>query len=455
MRKHLFIKLLSTMAFFLTVLPAYTASSTPAEKELFALQNGLVSGDSANEMFPLSTIPLNQPLPTPSAQLSEEKWSELKNKILNDFSNRLSDGFKISEGLRERASFWFDIYTRYGEAHHVVHHVRFPWIVFEIVDTTDLILQGKGPLWLRRERGQKFADKRVKEIRSALKSLSKRKDYESLPRLEQKLFKTLASVPGPRKQVIRFALENIRSQLGQRDFYQRGLVNSSKYLTYMEEEFHKAGLPTELTRMPFVESSFNEMAYSKVGASGIWQIMPTTGKSYMIVNDVIDERNSPLKATAAAARLLKFYNRTLGSWPLAITAYNNGIGNIQKAIKKSKSRELDEIIHRYHQGDFRFASSNFYTCFLAALYAEKYHELLFKNVNRAPLQEREEIRLATRTRARNLHKITGLNKEELLRYNLDLRSALKAGATLPSGYRLHIPPNRRVGRGDKKSQPKT
>ena len=445
MRNKTFIKSLILTAILTTFIPAHSAAPM----------------QTAREVFPLTKIPFNQQRPLPTEQLSEKSWTDLKAKILNDFSDRLSGQFKVSDGLRERAEFWFDIYTRYGEAHHVIHHMRFPWIVFEVVDATDLVLHSKGPLWLRRERGDKLAKKRIVEIRSALISLSRKKNYEKLPRLEQKLFEVLAKVPGTRKQVFKFAAENLRSQLGQRDFFERGLVNSSKYLTYMEEEFHKAGLPTELTRMPFVESSFNEAAYSKVGASGIWQIMPKTGKSYMIVNDHIDERNSPLKATAAAARLLRFYNRTLGSWPLAITAYNNGIGNIKKAIKSAKSKELDIIIERYHQNDFRFASSNFYTCFLAALYAEKYHELLFENIQREPLRKREEVRLAEKTKVRRLPQIMGVSSEELLSYNLDLQSAFKSGTVVPAGYRLHLPPNmkknssERLGRQDPKGKPKS
>lgn len=221
----------------------------------------------------------------------EKRWVEMRTRILQDSASRMSPDFLVPEGLTERTAFWFDIYTRYGEAHHIVHHIRYPWIIFEVVDTTEMILHGKGPTWLRRDRGSKYAAKRAQTIRAALRKLASRKSYENLPPLEQQLFDRLETLPGPRKQVLRLAAMNVRTQLGQKDFFQRGLINSSRYLTYMEEEFKAAGLPTELTRMPFVESSFNEDAYSKVGASGIWQIMPQTGKSYMIVNPVIDERN--------------------------------------------------------------------------------------------------------------------------------------------------------------------
>ncbi|NJL23988.1 MAG: lytic transglycosylase domain-containing protein [Calothrix sp. SM1_5_4] len=328
---------------------------------------------------------------------TDAEWSQLKEKILSDFGNRMTPEFLVPEDLKERTLFWFDVYARYGEAHHIIHHVRYPWVVFKVVDTTAILNSGKGPLWLRRDRAQKLAKKEAQAVRESLRRLARRKNFHALNASERDLLDKLSILPGPRHKVLKMAAENVRSQLGQRDFFQRGLTVSSRYLPYMEEEFRRLGTATEITRLPFVESSFNEAAYSKVGASGIWQIMPRTGKAYMIVNDHIDERNSPLKATAAAGSLLRSYFRALGSWPLALTAYNHGIGNIQKAIQKARSRDLAEIIARYHQGDFRFASSNFFTCFLAALYAEKYHELLFKDVPRDPFQEREVIRLGGTT----------------------------------------------------------
>lgn len=420
--------------------------------------------DSPHEMFPLMSLPqdVNEPVRS-EAQTpeTEKKWNDMRAKVLADFGSRMSPDFAVPEGLKERTAFWFDIYARYGEAHHIIHHIRYPWIIFEVVDTTEMLLNGKGPTWLRRDRGSKFAQQRAKTIRAALKKLAARNSYDKLPPLEQQLFDRLANIPGSRKSVLKLAASNVRTQLGQKDFFQRGLVNSSRYLPYMEEEFTRIGLPTELTRMPFVESSFNEDAYSKVGASGIWQIMPRTGKAYMIVNQTIDERNSPLKATTAAARLLRSYFGALKSWPLTITSYNHGIGNIQKAIKHGRSRDLAVIISRYHDGDFRFASSNFYTCFLAALYAEKYHELIFKNLPREPLQEREEIRIAGRTNARYLTKLTGLDRNELLKYNLDLRAAMKANASIPRGFRLHVPPGykdrieRQIGVQEKKPKTRT
>jgi membrane-bound lytic murein transglycosylase D len=422
---------------------------------------GVEGEESPHELFPLaeSSIIDTEPIRTeaPSIQ-SAQQWNDLRGKILNDFGNRISSDFHIDDGLKERTKFWFDIYTRYGEAHHIIHHVLYPWIIFKVVDTSETLENGKGPRWLRRDRAEKLAQSEANKIRAALRRLAKRKDYSHLPPLEKMLFDKLMPLKGPRRKVLQIAAQNVRSQLGQKDFFQAGLVNSSRYLPYMEDEFKRRGLPTELTRMPFVESSFNEDARSKVGASGIWQIMPRTGKSYMIVNDQIDERNNPIKATAAAGRMLHSYHHALDSWPLTITSWNHGIGNLEKAIRHAHSRDLAQIIARYHDGDFKFASSNFYTCFLAALYAEKYHELIFKEMPRQPLQEMEIVKLPGRTRIKYLQKLTGLDSKELIRYNLDLRTLIKSNGSLPRGFKIHLPPgakdrmnNRQIGMREKKT----
>jgi membrane-bound lytic murein transglycosylase D len=239
------------------------------------------------------------------------------------------------------------------------------------------------------------------------------------------------------------AAESVRDQLGQRDFFINGLRNSARYLPYMEEEFRRRNLPVELTRLPFVESSFNEKAESRVGASGIWQIMPQTGRAYLIVNDAIDERNAPLKATRVAAYIFKTYNHVLKSWPLTVTSYNHGIGNIQIAIRRAQSRDLPTIIDRYHDGDFKFASSNFYTCFLAALHAEKYQEIVFPTVAKSGLQEREVVQISRRLRVDQVLRMAGIDRDQLVEYNLDLQHAILHKSFLPRGYELHLPPGAR------------
>jgi membrane-bound lytic murein transglycosylase D len=108
-------------------------------------------------------------------------------------------------------------------------------------------------------------------------------------------------------------------------------------------------------------------------------------------------------------------------------------------MRASGSKDLATMISRYHRGDFQFASSNFFTCFLAAMYAEKYHDLIFRNVTREPIQSRAIVQLGTHTPAHRLTKLTGVDREQLLEYNLDLRTAFRNNATLPRGFKIFVP----------------
>lgn len=359
--------------------------------------------------------------------------------VLIDPLARVSDEFDIPKELYDRTRFWFDIYTKYGEAHHIIHHARYPWIIFEAVDTSDILYSGKGATWYRRQKAQNFVLERRRLIRRTLEHLARNPNKKNLSPLEQQLMASVEPLGGSIKKVLRSAASNMRSQLGQRDFFVNGLVQSQKYLPYMEEIFARAGLPADLTRLPFVESSFNTRAESRVGASGIWQIMPFTGQAYMKVDNIVDERNSPIKATQLAAKLLKQYFRALDQWPLAVTSYNHGIGNIRVAMRAARSKDLAIIIERYHRGDFKFASSNFFCSFLAALYAERYKDVLFNDIIAEPLIEREIVKLERPLSLKRVMQLTGLSKDLLLGYNLDIRKQRLGNILLPRGYELHLP----------------
>ncbi|NCN40582.1 lytic transglycosylase domain-containing protein [bacterium] len=378
--------------------------------------------------------------PLSVSKVKKEDLSARRRLILSDFAQRISPEFQIPDALQQRVAFWFDIYTTFTANDHVIHHTRYPWIIYEIINTSSQIETGKGPLWLRKQRAEKFVERRKAQIRLVLKDLSRNpisKKSSEHKRLSQLI---LSQAPGKStKAKFKLAYQSVRAQLGQKDFFRSGLEQSTYYLPHMEEEFERMGLPTELTRMPFVESSFNTKAKSRVGASGIWQIMPRTGKAYLKVTPYIDERNNPIKATTAAGRLLKSYNRALKSWPLTITSYNHGIGNIRKAIKAARSEDLATIISRYHRGDFKFASSNFFACFLAALHAEKYQELMFNDVERLPKKNFVVTQLSRSHRPKTLLKMYKLSQEEFLRFNLDLAEAIKKNRPLPRGLKVFLP----------------
>ncbi len=156
-----------------------------------------------------------------------------------------------------------------------------------------------------------------------------------------------------------------RIQQGLRDRLVIADEISRNYLPRMEELLAEEGVPAELARLPFVESSFDREARSKVGATGIWQFMPKTASRDLRVTSAIDERYDPLKATRAAARFLRRNHDAFQSWGLAVMAYHQGPGLVQKAITKLKTRDPVRIMREFKDPNFQFASRNYLYEFLA------------------------------------------------------------------------------------------
>jgi len=115
------------------------------------------------------------------------------------------------------------------------------------------------------------------------------------------------------------------------------IKNSGIYLPYIREEIEKLGLPPELIYLPFIESGYLATARSKSGATGLWQFMLNSVPPGMKVNDMIDERRDFRKSTTAALQKLAANYRILGDWPLALAAYNAGLGGVSRAVKNGKT----------------------------------------------------------------------------------------------------------------------
>src|SRR5262249_35277956 len=147
---------------------------------------------------------------------------------------------------------------------------------------------------------------------------------ESLGAEERRIYDLFADDPAPDRFLGAADEKRLHSQRGLRERFAEGIRVSRRYLPEMERIFRDEGLPVELTRLPLIESCFNLHANSKVGAAGIWQFMPATGRHFMRVDNLVDERRDPLASTRGAAEFLARVHDNLGSWPLAITAYNHG-----------------------------------------------------------------------------------------------------------------------------------
>lgn len=238
------------------------------------------------------------------------------------------------------------------------------------------------------------------------------------------------------------ASRGVRFQLGQADRFREGLVRSGRWETHIAQTLANLGLPPELAALPHVESSFNPAAYSKVGAAGLWQFMRSTGRLYMRVDDeVVDERLDPFRSTEAAAQLLAYNYRVLGTWPLALTAYNHGAAGMRRAVEQTGTSDFVTIARTFQSRTFGFASRNFYPSFLAALTIDQNPERYFPGIERAPEMRFHEIELPGYVRAESVARALGVSRDSLRELNPAVREPVWNGARLlPRGYRLRLGP---------------
>ena len=128
--------------------------------------------------------------------------------------------------------------------------------------------------------------------------------------------------------------------------FQGGLDRSARYLSYIQAEFAKAGLPKDLVWLAQVESQFSPKVVSRAGAGGMWQFMRSTGSRFNLrMDSYVDERYNWQKSTQAAIAYLKqLGERFDGSWPLAVTAYNMGEGGVERAVASTGEKDLWRLL---------------------------------------------------------------------------------------------------------------
>lgn len=274
--------------------------------------------------------------------------------------------FSPSVELTDRVEFWRKIYSEYTTKQGVFHLANDPNFILGEIDLT--------PIYNN----------------SVLTEREKRKQIKLA--IENKRFETA-------KKWKIGDIRKLRLQMGLKDRMEKALFLSGRYLPMMENVFRKNGLPIELTRIVFVESSFNILAQSKVGASGLWQIMPSVARPLGYITPQYDKRNHPFYATELAARILKENYKKLGSWPLAITAYNHGLTGVMRMKSKANSTNIEDLINSDSKTKtWGFASRNFYACFLAVLEVERNAGDLFgKNLIQSKANNVKEIRLSQTT----------------------------------------------------------
>src|SRR5436853_20873 len=239
---------------------------------------------------------------------------------------------------------------------------------------------------------------------------------------------------------LRSAIEDIRFQLGQADRFRAGLIRSGAWETHIAETLANLGLPAELAVLPHVESSFNPAAYSKVGAAGLWQFMRSTGRRYMRIDSAVDDRLDPFRSTEAAAQLLAYNYRVLGTWPLALTAYNHGTAGVRRAKETLGTDDIVRIVRSYNSRTFGFASRNFYVSFLAALEVDRTPEKYFGSLQRQSALKFQEVQLPAYVSMPTLERALRIEPEKLRALNPALTHAVWDGRQrVPKAYRLRLP----------------
>jgi membrane-bound lytic murein transglycosylase D len=349
--------------------------------------------------------------------------------------------FPVPKQVSYQAQFWRLIFSHYTGSHAVIHDPVLPNIVIDVIDFNafaDRFNDGQSfPYSQRRQIAERYIARYEKAISRLQREGRKAVRHGAM---EKRIYNVYRNHPEGKKRLFSDPI-TLRYQTGLADEFRLAARRAQKYLPYMERIFRHHGVPAELTRIAFVESMFNEKAVSKVGASGIWQFMPTTARRFMLVNRYFDERNSPIKASTAAARLLAHNYKRLKTWPLAITAYNHGAGGMARAVRRVGTRDLGQIIRQYSHPSFGFASSNFYAEFLAAksVYKRR-HDHRFRHKHN-PMSI-THIKLPKPVSVHQLIRYTPLDESTLKRYNACLKPNVferDRYRLLPRDYQIIVP----------------
>ncbi|HKX13008.1 MAG TPA: lytic transglycosylase domain-containing protein [bacterium] len=363
------------------------------------------------------------------------------NQLTNEAGRKLTHyDFTVPPELKPAVDFWKLVYSKYDRRYEIFHDTKDLSRIYSVLDFSDIYSAALSDSERRLLRKERLRDEKDR-IRAILQRLSYG-DYTTsqLDREERRIYELFKNDPDPDKFVAASEDGRLRSQTGIQDKFLTGLAASGEYMEEIEDIFTSYGVPVEITRLVFVESMFNTKARSKVGASGIWQFMPSTGRLYMNIDGVADERNDPILASHAAARLLRDNYQALGTWPLAINAYNSGRGTLSRAVDVLGTSDIATIILNYSGGVYGFASRNFYPCFLAALELANGHPQHFGKLKIKPRLRYEYYYLKNPQRFPDLVATAGASYEEISRLNPHFSGAILSGVRkVPAGYKLRVP----------------
>ena len=330
--------------------------------------------------------------------------------------------------LQRDVQFWVRVYTEVDTNGGFLHDQYNLAVVYETLRFA--------PNTSPRER-ERIVDQRRSHYEAALRRIAAAKDGPLSD--EDQHIKDMWGAEGTPSR-LQEATDDIRFQLGQADRFRAGLVRSGAWETHIAETLANLGLPPELAVLPHVESSFNPAAYSKVGAAGLWQFMRSTGRRFMRIDSAVDDRLDPFRSTEAAAQLLAYNYRILGTWPLAITAYNHGAAGVRHAKETLGTDDIAKIVRNYNGKTFGFASRNFYVSFLAALEVDHNPDKYFGSLEKQSEARFQEVIVPGYVNIGSLERALKIDGAKLRALNPALLRAVWDGQRhVPKAYHLRLP----------------
>jgi membrane-bound lytic murein transglycosylase D len=332
--------------------------------------------------------------------------------------------------LKTAVAFWTQVFAVWSENQSVLHSMDDLGKIYTVLDFRDqaAVLD---PVSLSIERHHAEAEA-WDDTRDLLKQVDAlQATPQNMTPEQHRIFAMFSDSSDPQR--FKNAIDGLRFQRGLRERTQHALAVSGRYMPQMEQIFASYDLPKLLTRLPLMESSFDLDAYSKAGAAGVWQFIPSSARIYMRLNNVVDDRRDPWFSTDAAARHLKDDYDALRDWPLALTAYNFGRGGLSRALAEVNGTSLLDVIARYENRRFGFASRNYYAEFLAATDVERNWRQHFGDMTRDAPVPFELVETRDYVRYETLRRLCGLDEQTFHTLNPAFRDSVIEG-------KLYVPP---------------
>ena len=339
-----------------------------------------------------------------------------------------ADELPVPEGLRTEIDFWKRVFAETGRDSGLVHDSLYVGVVYGEVSLENLSPSA------RRSKLRTT----VRDYRSVLTRLADRRPGK-LSEKEQRVLDAWG--PKPSRATLLAAAGRIRVQQGVAEKFKAGLVRSGSWRDHIVKTLEEHNIPAGVAALPHVESSFVPTARSSASALGMWQFTRSTGRRFMRIDNVMDERLDPWRSSVAAAQLLAYNHSLVDSWPLAITAYNQGVGAMLRASKQLGTKDIEAVVRRYKGRTFKFAGRNFYVELIAAMEVEREAERWFGPLALDPPVQFEMIKVPDYMRLETLAGALGVSSASLATLNPGLRSpVLNNSKYFPRNYLLRVPP---------------